>query len=1551
MKSGDKKILGKVTQDQTDQFFDSARGDDAEKLTGEAATQGMIRYNNTIDRLEGVVRSEDYRGRPHPGRWSPFITGNELGACNPDAADMFSSYIGTVLNSAEEVKNLYISLIHHRNQALPQFPYGRFLPTECSKDVDDLARVVVGASNVSALGIDTNPNRPLIGVGQDEWPTSCRTDPIQSTITIDLFNFFDIATSERKNFYITPYMCMSGLDMRPLDGHAYNVEGGKGFLQSITDDPEDPRFGQFRVRLEKSQLTHRVTFSLYLTANRFDNFVPTCANPLPIQPPPAMPSDIIINCKPDEYSAATMKDLNVREWIENEYWQWMLTPVNVTVEVFKDAIVGGIDTTELPAGSTIIINNSGDIIGRGGRGGDGEGNFIVPETNLGAERPPTSGGPGHPAILGDDVVPMTINNALDARIIGGSGGGAGGLGLRTFTGDLLAGASGGGGHARGSGGQLASGDWRNPDINPVLPVTFSDGKVGKDGDFLSGGSFEISRWAEEQYKIPGNFANIHGYGTRLNGRNLRSGYGGTNGSAGGSSILADFPAQGVILLKQGPVPPADRTLTIDGEEFIFKTCPTDTRTCWDGSVKARGGSNCEFAACPIPPDLEFVRDSVTQENTFKFEYRLLKYGEGNTKRTAVARIILDNDTPINFPDPTSVPITISVVNELRDTFAIDVRDGNGFGKGRTFNWDFANNGSNVEFSFDIKVYEFTDAGEGSTISDGSPYFGDLKFSMLGFDNETVAQLEVQVLEPETTVRVIPTKPKSVYEQSNTGGNPLWGGSVSNTATFTLGGDVLNEDGVTLRCLDSNNNDTPWLLKSDGNTVGFLPQTLKPTVAYGSSFTELESIPDTSMSVQPFDYIDSYASLNGLNQGVKFTSTADYNPPLQGMEQIRVEGWFRFNEVKAGMMFNKEQNYELAVFPAPDGKTLELAYATWNNSGFDNWKWIVLSGYKLHINRWYSIAMVMQGAVEPFNTTDLDIRVDGVSVYSKNVPNMGDNTNSLNFGCRGSNTTSLLAGDMTEIRVWRGNAYDLKDLDQGDNREWWSKRMSGVGDIPHNLNARLVLWHPLVSDQNNPGTAAAEMNVDFIDNQSDTYTTGAFPDILPPGESTYNIVAEYTDNADGNNNNVLMQLNHEKVEAVTMRIRKQAQWGFAQDADGNWAQELVPGPFNPRGPLKKMFRANLDVETLHIDITGTGFPVGEKITVTHKTGNGFLSIQTKPRAHVKNHPENNSLDWAVDNSYTVTPGEYNLMISARINPDAVNFAAGIGAHLGELIFTAGDFEKTLELDAEMTEGRTLTKQFTPTDFGYSNSLDMKIVYTDKLQYGSNGLGNKSEVLYTISGGAGGSGGSIPGEVSGGRGIGGKTRIENRESSATDEIIWRIGTGGSVGGSFTAAGGITGSLGQTGGNSSHWDTTDSQNHTIQIKSGGGGGGYSHLIATDNGNVIPGWEIIAPGGGGGSGAVDFGTCTSVRSLPINGRNHYNIHILNDEVLETFSGDIIQTGDPSQSLGLPPGGDGIIVLPHEGNSEVGASGGGGGGLPGSVGGWTGLGPGTNSTVVTGAG
>ena len=272
---------------------------------------------------------------------------------------------------------------------------------------------------------------------------------------------------------------------------------------------------------------------------------------------------------------------------------------------------------------------------------------------------------------------------------------------------------------------------------------------------------------------------------------------------------------------------------------------------------------------------------------------------------------------------------------------------------------------------------------------------------------------------------------------------------------------------------------------------------------------------------------------------------------------------------------------------------------------------------------------------------------------------------------------------------------------------------------------------------------------------------------------------------------------------------------------------------------------------------------------------------------------------------------------------------------------------------MTQGRLLEKQFTKNDPNYTTGLDMGIIYTDKIQHGQSGTHEAFEANYEISGGAGGSGGTTS-IATGGRGIGGKRRIETRVNKLTDEVIWRVGTGGPVGGKYDVSGGTTGSSGSTGGGSSQLNTMSSEGYSIHLLSGGGGGGYSQILTRRDEADLPGYDIIAAGGGGGTGAIEFGSCPNTYVNPGNGRHYYNIYLtsldsdFNNEVLRDFSGNIIGTSSVDNTNNSSVGSTGDQVLPHGGNAEVGSKGAGGGGIPGSVGGWTGAGPGDLLTNLT---
>jgi hypothetical protein len=135
--------------------------------------------------------------------------------------------------------------------------------------------------------------------------------------------------------------------------------------------------------------------------------------------------------------------------------------ITITVEagVLIDATIGvaAMDLTGLPAESTILLTNNGDIIGKGGGGGNGQRGIMfslngLPCTFNGTPAS-TSGGAGWSAIKVDGTnVDLDIEN-LNGNVYGGGGGGGGGnANGQASQCDIAGGAAGGGGAGGGSAG-------------------------------------------------------------------------------------------------------------------------------------------------------------------------------------------------------------------------------------------------------------------------------------------------------------------------------------------------------------------------------------------------------------------------------------------------------------------------------------------------------------------------------------------------------------------------------------------------------------------------------------------------------------------------------------------------------------------------------------------------------------------------------------------------------------------------------------------------------------------------------------------------------------------------------------------------------------------------------------------------------------------------------------------------------------------------------------------------------------------------------------------
>ena len=143
--------------------------------------------------------------------------------------------------------------------------------------------------------------------------------------------------------------------------------------------------------------------------------------------------------------------------------------INSSVNVFSTSTSTPAITAHLVSGSTLIINNSGNIIARGGAGGAGG-------TSGGAG---SAGGAGGNAISLQNVT-STINN-LSGAIIAGGGGGGGGNGSATgfSSHNIESGCGGSRTNNGGAGGSGASTD--NPPTNSPGTRGGSWGNAGTAG--------------------------------------------------------------------------------------------------------------------------------------------------------------------------------------------------------------------------------------------------------------------------------------------------------------------------------------------------------------------------------------------------------------------------------------------------------------------------------------------------------------------------------------------------------------------------------------------------------------------------------------------------------------------------------------------------------------------------------------------------------------------------------------------------------------------------------------------------------------------------------------------------------------------------------------------------------------------------------------------------------------------------------------------------------------------------------------------------------------
>ncbi len=191
-----------------------------------------------------------------------------------------------------------------------------------------------------------------------------------------------------------------------------------------------------------------------------------------------------------------------------------IVTITVNSGVLMDSSVGAdaLNAQGLPANSTILLVNNGDIIGRGGNAGKG-GTCLVEvdegPTCIGSGGTGLSGSDGRDAIIFDGSgVDLTIDNT-NGNIYGGGGGGGGGNGCKQDSPCLGAGGSGGGGGAGGGNAGIAgSGSGLCIPGNPGSSGgTGVSGTAGSGGGGVTNGCSTGAGGAGGEYGLDGGGAN------------------------------------------------------------------------------------------------------------------------------------------------------------------------------------------------------------------------------------------------------------------------------------------------------------------------------------------------------------------------------------------------------------------------------------------------------------------------------------------------------------------------------------------------------------------------------------------------------------------------------------------------------------------------------------------------------------------------------------------------------------------------------------------------------------------------------------------------------------------------------------------------------------------------------------------------------------------------------------------------------------------------------------------------------------------------------------
>ena len=1453
-------------------------------------------------------------------------------------------------------------------------------------------------SSVESTQINTDDLQPTLKFNVPRspaapWSSGDGNMGVIVDVTLDLFNLFDIPTDQRQFFYISPYMCLSDLYIKASTSkwghHNYSVGGFKGDIRPVTRDPKDPRFGQFIAQVIVRPASGSCKYNLFVTANRFDNFVPTCDNPPPPVAIPPMPTDITIHVRAEDYNDDTQLNLVLRDRVESDYWNWIGQPLNITVKIHENAKLYGystsidskigdggraLDCRNFPNGTTIVVDNHGSIIGSGGWGGVGAG-YYMSDSNLltvSFDTTPKPGGPGDVAIVGDDVS-LVINNHSTGTISGGGGGGAGSYNYMTFAGDVLAGGSGGGGASIGIGGFARHGTTELESDFPMFVDHPNAGAAGHGGSITSGGAGGVPGWSSTSYKIYQNDAMVNGYGpfTRYNG----AGAAGSASGDGGDSSNSKAPAQGVIMLNNQTIQDGE-TLQVGDDVFTFQKQFTDTCTCWDGSIKTRDRDTGLFAPCPAVPLLVHAWENVSETSQYNLNYKLLDYSatSNTTMVTGSVKVIFDPDVPMNADDITNMPFTLSINNDVDDVFLLSTDKIN---KSKTIIVTQNLQDKNVvEFVFHVHVRDLPDAGDSSTILDGSPYYGDLKLEYIGFRNDTVGQLKLDVTKPSSVLLFTgDTQNTLTYNRTADTGNTYT--TLTPTIVSNITGQQILPSGAVVDSASG-----LWMMQLDSG-VQMLPHTLLPDSKQQSTHTDFEMI-DQNFKLIPYDYISSYAQFGfrySDDATMVLQSSTDFDAPQPGASgQLLIECWIQVNESPndffAQQVFGREQSYQMNITRIQGSTTtVQLQMTTYDESATSA-KLTVTDVMTLAVGQWYHVGLLMTPT-----TTQLNIKalVDGTTVINKDVKPIAINSTHthLSIGTRRTlngateNYSSKLSDAyITEFRVWKSVSAD-DDLSQlfTTYKSSWNKRIPIPGNNPGGMPANLVQLEPLTTRVKD-WTGYYQNGVNYLDAQDFDFDASGFPagfaDQIPVGEKHHDVFVTCEDNSTGDQIKVNNTIKTVKTQPIIATVLK-------HDASG----PVVGGEIN------KMFRSNLLADQLEVVVQVTGLTnalTANGIRVDGGAGivpveimmdgiGANLNIWSGDSLHVPvNQPKYGHIR-IKDDTTGMIKAQYTFKVRISQTP-ADTDTIGIGQHNSLIkIYAGDDLIASQSLTSNLLPGNKLTKTFSTADTNFNINTLMQLNRNELLQRGTDGLQTSADIDFILTAGAGGGGGDINqiGGRDGSRGLSGNV-LNITESIQDNQLIqFNIGTGGVAGCNetgkvFPAAGGMSGGK-PTGGDGVGEIVTDDHGHQIIMHSGGGGGGFTQLLVW-NADASIASDTRAGGGGGGFGAVEFGTTCddpSKSSNPPNAQQWISpdrdIMMLDGTNLTTIAGDDFTTPSPHQTDGVVHFSTGInstSVEPHQGASLVGVTGGGGGGIAGGLGGWNGSGGVSDGTTtglsITGA-